>query len=135
MKSQNGIAFVSAVILSFVAMSFIAALMYIITQSVQISGTTKKYVSSLEVAKGIADYIIAHVRQEPVALTCNNLPCSTTNNNIDIVGVVLPDYIVTAKFLGESSGLNSIIYAFRIEVSRKGSTDKAVIEFIYKKEL
>ena len=55
LKDQSGIALLMALILSVVALTFSAALIYIITQGTRMSGLEKRYSTALGAAKGGAE--------------------------------------------------------------------------------
>ncbi len=134
MEREKGITLISALVMSFVAVAFIGALLFLITNSTQISRITAKYTSSLEVAKGITDYIVSKINAG--TLTCGGgTTCTTTNNNVDISGLGLSDYNASATYLGETAGTGFIVYAFRISVSRNNSNETATVEFLYKKDI
>ena len=134
MEREKGITLISALVMSFIAVAFIGALLFLITNSTQISGVTTKYTSSLEVAKGITDYIVSKI--DARSLTCGGgNTCTPTNNNVDISGLGLSGYNASATYLGETAGTGFRVYAFKIVVSRKNSTETATVEFLYKRNV
>ena len=133
MRSDKGMTLVSTLVMSFIAVGFIGALLFIITNATQISGSTAKYISALEVAKGVTDYIVSKVNAG--TLTCSGTTCTPTNNVVDISGLALSEYDVTATYLGETPGTGFIVYAFSISVKRNNKEETATVEFLYKKDV
>ena len=51
-RSENGIALVTALILMLISLGVIMSLMYVITSSIRLSGTSKRYKNALQASKG-----------------------------------------------------------------------------------
>ncbi len=150
-KGNRGIALIGTLILSLVALSAIGALTSYIIFAEKTSARTKKYTSSLEAAKGAADYIIKGLVKDTIncknaagnvqckcsSLTDGTLYCPTSSgtqaNIIDMGSYsTLGDYTITATLLSKASSGGATIYAVRVE-SKKGSEgEKSTIEFVLK---
>ncbi|NPA54638.1 MAG: hypothetical protein GXO21_08250 [Aquificae bacterium] len=160
MKNQNnkGIALVTTLVLGLIALTFIGALLYMLTNESNTSGITKRYTTALEAAKGTADYVISSLLSEK--LICSSpdgsvhCKCTDLNENLncpDVDGVIankivlppefrqLGDYSVNVNLLAkeiakETQDEKVEIYSFQILSSKSTGKEpeKAEIDFVYK---
>jgi len=148
MKKQNnekGLALLTTLILGFIALGFIAALLYMLTSETRTSGTTARYTTALEAAKGGADMIIIKILNDDITCGGNTCPdpatmCQTdlSNCKIDLQIPNLGSYQLDAYLIGRQSityaGSNYIVYAVRIIAKNPEKKEKAEIEFVYRVE-
>ena len=126
---RRGIALLTVVLLSLIALIFSEALIYMTMKTTEISGTGKRYSSALEAAKGASDLIIQQILNG--SLKCENPPCKS-NSLIDLGGYsTMGDYQITAKILSEINKPAKTIYAIEVEAKSVKTPEKAVIDFVY----
>jgi len=131
--NERGMALLVTLVLSFVALGFIAAILYLLNTSTSGSGATKRYSMALETAKGVSDYVVEKILSND--LTCSGSSCDS-GESIDI-DITPPDHNVEAKLLSDPkevtfSGVDYTIYAVRVEAENSKTNDKAIIEFVYR---
>lgn len=61
LKNENGIALVTALMLTLISLTMIMALLYMITAGTQLTGAQKRYKTSLAAAQGGADVVIKDI--------------------------------------------------------------------------
>ncbi len=135
-NNNKGIALITVLIFSAISVAIVGALLYMLTSETKTSGMTRGYTEALEIAKGSSEYIMQSILQG--TLTCNGGSiCANTGDVIDLESYAqnINGYTVkaelTAPIIVEQA---KTIYSIRVEASRAGSPEKAVIEFIYKVE-
>jgi type II secretory pathway component PulK len=139
-NNEKGIALITTLVLGVVALAFIAALFYMLTSGTKMSGTSKRYYTALEAAKGASEFIMNKIVSSE-NLTCNNgnpcTPCPTSENNnckIDL-NLNFGNYNVDAYLLNQESLPTYSVYTIRVRAySSNKPNEKAVIEFVYKVE-
>ncbi len=156
-KNERGVALVTALVLGLVALTFIGALLYLLTTESGMSGTSKRYSTALEAAKGAANFIMANLQAETLdcksadgSVSCKcteldeNLHCPTSNaveaNVIDLGPDFnnLDGYKVSALLLAKEGSMleGESIELYSIKVfSQKAvgsQPEKAEIDFVYK---
>lgn len=139
MNNKKGFSLIITLILSFVALGFIAALLYLITTTTSLSGKGKKYTTALEAAKGLTDNIIDAIITD--SLKCNGTTC-TDNGTIDpsiinaqgfsVVGTVLKVSDYSKIINGTKTDFK--IYLINLKVNSTNSNDKSEVEFAYEVE-
>ncbi|RUM91465.1 MAG: hypothetical protein DSZ26_00695 [Thermovibrio sp.] len=135
---RKGVALLTVLFLTLIALIFSAVAIYISITSTTISGGEKRYKSTLEYAKGISYYLT----DEILSGNINSLVPNYTNciNNQCNLSVNLPktifsnsNYEVNTTLLGIVEVEDGEIYTFRIEVkNRKVPSEKVIVEFGYK---
>ncbi len=157
MKSEKGVALVTTLVLGLIALTFIGALLYMLTTESGTSGISRRYSTALEAAKGAADFIMESLKAETLicrsvdnSVSCkctqldDNLHCSSNPNvvaNVIDLGSSfsnLGGYTLASQLLAKETstqGDETIeIYSIRI-ISTKASgnePEKAEIDFVYK---
>jgi len=132
-SNEKGMALLVTLVLSFVALGFIAAILYLLNTSTSGSGATKRYSMALETAKGVSDYVVEKILSDD--LKCSGSSCDS-GESIDI-DIAPPDHNVNAKMLSDPkkvtlSGVDYTIYSIRVEAENNKTNDKAIIEFVYR---
>jgi hypothetical protein len=157
-QNNKGIALVTTLVLGLVALTFIGALLYMLTSESGSSGISKRYTTALEAAKGAADYVISGLLAEKLicssfdgAVQCKcseldeNLSCPDTTG-VKVGKVILPaefqqlgDFSVNVELLAKEIAKETIderveIYSFRVLSSKSTGREpeKAEIDFVYK---
>ncbi|MCX8083494.1 MAG: hypothetical protein N3C60_01035 [Calditerrivibrio sp.] len=137
--NKKGFSLIVTLILSFVALGFISALLYLIMSGTTLSGKGKIYTSALEAAKGLTDVIVLKINTD--SLTCNPSPCSSgsvvTNvaNLLDGTG-----YTGTIRVINKSTyaygtpSKNYDLYLINIVVTANFGKDRSEVEFAYEVE-
>jgi hypothetical protein len=134
---RKGIALIVALVLSLVAMVFIGALFYLLTSGTQISGMYKTYTSSLEVAKGISNYLMRLMDNGDF---CKFTSCNSTNATIDLGNYSrIDNFQVNATLLyrileNPTDPVNSPqTYAVELKVVNENNpSDKTTVDFVYR---
>ncbi len=155
---EKGIALVTTLVLGLVALTFIGALLYMLTSESSSSGISKRYTTALEAAKGSADYVISSLLADQLICASNdgsvkckcvdldeNLYCPDSPG-IEAKKVELPTefrnlggYSVDITLLAKKTSKETIderveIYSFQI-ISKRSTgkePEKAEIDFVYK---
>ncbi|MGA1862783.1 hypothetical protein OWM07_07860 [Deferribacter thermophilus] len=133
--NNKGIALLTTLILSLVALGFVAAIMYMLNSSTNISGTHKRYQNALMAARGASEYIMDKLVSGDESDLCNTTTCPE-NTPIDLSDL-FSDYEVKATLLNryEDTVSDIIIYSFRVTATNKNNPkEKSIIEFVYKVE-
>jgi hypothetical protein len=105
------------------------------------SGQDKKYLTELEAAKGASEFIMASLRND--TLTCNSNAACSAGDAIDIDGSICTAVgktgcnDISATYLSSidetSAGtITATIVAVQVESLHTNSSEKAIIEFVYK---
>lgn len=132
-SNEKGMALLVTLVLSFVALGFIAAILYLVNTSTSGSGATKRYSMALETAKGVSDYVIEKILSDD--LTCSGASCDS-GETIDM-DITPPDHSVEAKMLSDPkkvtlSGVDYTIYSVRVKAENNKTNNKAIVEFVYR---
>ncbi|MGA1846941.1 hypothetical protein [Deferribacter abyssi] len=135
-KMKNkGMALVTTLILSLVALGFVAAILYMINSSTNISGSHKRYQNTLMAARSAAEYIMDKILIGDENILCNGSLCSD-NTTFDLNNLT-NDYNINVKVLdkSEDSTTGVTVYSFRVTTTNKNNPkEKSVIEFVFKVE-
>lgn len=159
-KNEKGIALITTLILGLVALTFIGALLYMLTSESTTSGISKRYSTALEAAKGASEYVISSLLADTLecstpdgSIKCkcidldNDLVCpGASNSSQKAIKVVLPseysnlddykvDVTLLAKEIAEDTADEKVeIYSFKItsQSARTREPEKAEINFVYK---
>jgi len=138
-NNQKGFSLIVTLVLSFVALGFIAALIYLITSGIILSGRGKIYANALDAAKGITDIIIDRINTDN--LKCNNGSICNDNGTIDNLNTLAGSYYTaSATLLKKTSYFSGTpakeyeLYLISISVKSKTSNDKSEVEFAYEVE-
>jgi len=128
---RKGIALVTVLILSFIALLFVALLLFMVSRSSQIGGMEKRYTSSLEVAKGVASYLMELMEENAL---CSKVDCSKENSPINLgryssFGPYRARAVLLKKVDPEP---NVSVYAVEITVTNSGNpAEKSIVDFVY----
>lgn len=143
MKNNNrGIALLTTLLVSIIAVVIVATFLYILTKGTTISKQEKLYTSALEAAKGVSFVILNSLKND--TLECQKggsyVPCTDTtltypaNINLNIGGKdfsSLGDYNISAKLLSYRSTSTSKIFSIKvISVPSTPEKTKAEITFV-----
>lgn len=133
--NNKGIALLTTLILSLVALGFVAAIMYMLNSSTNISGTHKRYQNALMAARGASEYIMDKLVSGDENSLCNNQLC-TDNTTVDLSSL-FSEYDVKATVLNryEDTVNDIIVYSIRVNaINKNNPKEKSIIEFVYKVE-
>jgi len=132
-KFRKGLALITALALTLIALVLSVSLFFMLRSSTFMSGAYKRYTSSLEVNKGIANYIIQGILDDE--LKCLTLDGKCVNNSeIDLDGLsTIGDYRSKAKVLSIVELPDGTrIYSIEIETQNEKTGEKSVVDFVYK---
>lgn len=134
--SRKGIAFITVLILAAVALAFTGIMLYLVTTGTRITGIETRYTSSLEVAKGVSNYLMQLMDEDKLCGYYVN--CSTSNAPINLDGYAnFGDYTATAVLLRkvDDPKTGASVYAVEVKVFNKNTpSEKAIVDFVYKVE-
>ena len=132
---RQGIALITAVVLSLIVLLLSLTLIFMSKSSIFIAGSEKRYTSSLEVNKGIANYIIQNILDGSLECNTPDRKCSA-NSTIDLGSLSsIGDYRTTAKVLNILTLPDgSKIYSVEVETINSKTKEKSVVDFVYKLE-
>ena len=139
--NEKGMALMTALLLGLAGIAMVSGVTYMATNALKISSQEKKYSAELEVARGVAEYVMAAYLSS--SMRCGGATCSANvscpaSAQIDIPATITDNFYgshtVTACALGETStGVTNVLSAS--VVSENPTTgEKARIEFVYKVE-
>lgn len=131
MNNNKGFALLTTLILSGIALAFIAGLIYMSKAGIDSTTSLKTYKSSLAVGKGASDYLIASVHNEDITpTTLLSVVQSLINDNY---GAETPGYTITVlDYTAESFDDGSKeVYTFKVQVIKNDTKEKTIIEFGY----
>ncbi|ADR18077.1 hypothetical protein [Calditerrivibrio nitroreducens] len=141
MNNKKGFSLIITLILSFVAVGFIAALLYLIMSGTVLSGKGKVYTSAIEAAKGLTERIVDAINTDTLYCGGSNTPCSDNgviNTSIintpgyNTIGTVIKRQEYSKNVGGQTQSY--YIYLINIKVNSSTSKDKAEVEFAYEVE-
>ncbi|MEF3254683.1 MAG: hypothetical protein K6348_03840 [Deferribacterales bacterium] len=136
-ENKKGFSLIVTLILSFVALGFIAALLYLIMSGTIMSGKGKVYTSALEAAKGLTDYIVLKINTD--SLSCNPSPCNNGSEITNLSNLVSSSgYSAVGQIINRTSyskdGKTYDLYVINLKVNSNRSNDKSEVEFAYEVE-
>jgi len=142
MKSEKGIALLTTLILGLVALTFIGALLYMLSTGTKMSGIEKRYTTALDAAKGGAELVITKIENDNIRCgggTCTPCPVSLNNNcKLDLQISTLGGYTIESYLRGEDSaiygGTQYKIYAILVIANNPNTNENAKVEFVYRIE-
>jgi len=135
---DKGFSLLTTLILSAVALAFISALVYFVQSGSRSAASLESYKSSLEIAKGASEFLIAGVYNELVGF--GHIDC---DSDLDDVNAYLSPYdqdtethnVTVTAFKCERFNNNyDELYVMKLLVQRENSQEKAEVEFGYLKE-
>ncbi|MGE4497208.1 MAG: hypothetical protein AB7E48_04955 [Deferribacterales bacterium] len=135
---NKGFSLITTLVLSAVALAFISALIYFVQSGSRTSASVESYKSSLEIAKGASEFLIAGVYNEKVGF--GHIDC---DSDLGDVNDYLSPYdedtethtVEVTSFKCERFNNNyNELYLIKLRVQRTGSEEKAEVEFGYLKE-
>ncbi len=107
LKNEEGIALVMVLILSAIALSIMAALLFMLTASTQVSGVQKRYKTAIDAGKGGAEVFFQVIARRGNATDTTNfltqMPFPFTNTN----GSPSSSYVSGSVFSAGASGVGN----------------------------
>ena len=80
LKNQQGVALITVLLFSMVAFGVVTGAYYMVTSHSKLSGMNKRYISEVEVARGVASYVIGELKNGTATcganLCCPSPPCN-----------------------------------------------------------
>lgn len=136
--NEKGYALLTVFLISLISMVLISIMFYALTNHTRMSGQNKSYLTELEAAKGVSEYIMASLRND--SLTCNSNGNCNANDSIDILGGVCTALGkancngISATYLSRINETSSgaTIIAVQVTSSQANGSAKAIVEFVYK---
>jgi len=132
---RRGLALTTVLILSVIALAFTGIMLYMVTSSSQMSGMAYRYRSSLEVAKGVSQYLMNLMDSDEL---CKYTDCSRPNQPINLGSYSsVGDYRVQAKLLRYINDplTGAAIYSVEVNVvNKKIPSEHSTVDFVYKVE-
>ncbi|WP_022851353.1 hypothetical protein [Limisalsivibrio acetivorans] len=129
-RNNKGFSLVTTLVLSMVALAFISTLAYFVQSGSQTTASLGSYKSSLDVAKGTADFLIAGVRDNQVGCADNITKVTTFISRYDNE-TTTHDISVTNYECKSFDNDEKELYIFTIEVNRGANQEKSIVEFGY----
>ncbi|ADU97107.1 hypothetical protein [Thermovibrio ammonificans] len=130
---RKGLALSTVLILSLIALGFTAVMLYMLTTGTKITGSTARYTSSLEVAKGVSSYLMRLMEEDEL---CNYTNCNLPDQPINLGSYsTFGDYVASARLLRRvvDTATGATVYAVEVKVyNKKVPNEKAVVDFVYK---
>lgn len=135
MKKRKGLALTTVLVLSVIALAFTGVMLYMLTSSTQMAGIQYRYRSSLEVAKGVSQYLMSLMDSNKL---CNYTDCSRPNQPINLGNyATVGDYRVEAKLLRyiQNPKTGASIYSVEVKVvNTRNPEEHSTVYFVYKVE-
>jgi hypothetical protein len=142
--SREGMAFITVLVLAAIALAFTAVMLYLITSGTKITGIETRYTSSLEVAKGVSNYIMRLMNEGKTDFcskyttdNCRNAE-SGVKEEIDLSKDNYDefwDYKAKAYLLSVIDDKGATIYAVEVEVFNQHTrSEKVIVDFVYRVE-
>jgi hypothetical protein len=132
---RRGLVLMTVVILSFIALAFTGALLYLITTQTGMTGAEKRYTNALEVAKGISSYVMQLATKGDL---CTMVDCTKEEQKISESGgfqfKLLGNYEVEAYLLRKIPPTSSPegIYSVRVIVKNiHNKNERSEVYFVY----
>lgn len=146
-KNNKGLALITTLLLSVIALLIVSAAYYLLTSGTKISGIQSRYTTALEASKGAADYVINVILDKFDNISSEEAACSSlaecggyTGNCIDLPKVnynKLGGFDVCAKALDSKyfPDKDMVIYTVEVRSQNPANTnEKSIIQFIYQVE-
>ena len=134
--TRKGIAFITVLILAAIALAFTGIMLYLVMTGTKITGIETRYTSSLEVAKGVSNYLMQLMDEDK--LCGYYVDCSVPNSPINLDGYsTFGDYQATAVLLRkvDDPRTGASVYAIEVQViNRNIPNERAIVDFVYKVE-
>ena len=132
---RKGLALTTVLILSLIALAFTGVMLYMLTSSTHMGGAQYRYRSSLEVAKGVSQYLMSLMDSEEL---CSHTDCSKSNEPINLGSYSnIGDFRVEAKLLSyiQDPNTGAVVYSVEVRVTnRKIPAEHSTVDFVYKVE-
>ena len=132
---RKGLALTTVLILSVIALAFTGIMLYMVTTSSQMSGMAYRYRSSLEVAKGVSQYLMSLMDSDEL---CKYTDCTRPNQQINLGSYSnIGNYRVQAKLLRyiNDPTTGAAIYSVEVNViNTKTPSEHSTVDFVYKVE-
>ena len=114
LKNQQGIALITVLLFSMVAFGVVTGAYYMVTSHSKISGMNKRYMSEIEVARGIAEYVVGELKNGTATCNTGSPCCSATSckDGLSSSGICQPGKTIdihgaVCTALGRTSAGNS----------------------------
>lgn len=141
--NEKGIALVTTLLMGLIAMGLVAIAFFLATTSTNMSGMERRYISELDAAKGVAEYIMADLRAD--ILRCNGgNNCVGDQNCVDPASVIDLDGNVcgglgkpacaniSACYLNQTVSGGATFVSVTITSTNPSSSEQAAVDFVYK---
>ncbi len=133
--TRKGIAFITVLILAVIALVFTGIMLYLVTKGTKITGVETRYTSSLEVAKGVSNYLMQLIDEDKL---CSYVNCNIPNSPIDLDSYSnFGDYQANAVLLRkvDDPKTGASVYSIEVKVTNKKiPKERVIIDFVYKVE-
>lgn len=146
-KSNNGLALITTLLLSIIALLIVGAAYYLLTSGTKISGIQSRYTTALEAAKGATDYVRSIIFDNFDNISSEEKACSSlaecsgyTGNCIDLPKFhynKLGGFDICAKALDVKyfPKEDMVIYTVEVRAQNPSNKDeKSIIQFVYQIE-
>ena len=133
MMNNKGYALITTLVMSVVALGFISTLIYFVMSGSKATQSVRNYRSSLDIAKGATDFVTAGIYENQVGCADS---LSAVQTFMDKYLTESPDYTISLlNYECEpfDTGQKEI-YIVRLQVQRKDTNEKTIIEFGYLEE-
>ncbi|RKQ64012.1 hypothetical protein C7457_0902 [Thermovibrio guaymasensis] len=134
--ARKGIALLTVLILATIALAFTGVMLYLVTAGIKITGIETRYTSSLEVAKGVSNYLMQLMNEDKLCgyyVNCNVFNAPINLGSYSNFG----DYQATAVLLRklDDPETGASVYAIEVKVTNKNvPAEKAIVDFVYEVE-
>jgi len=132
---RKGVVLTTVLVLSVIVLVLVGIMFFMLTSSVQMTGISKRYRSSLEVAKGVSQYLMTLMDSDEL---CNYTDCTKPDQPIDLGNYTsVGDYRVQAELLRYivDSRTGAKIYSVEVKVvNTKVPSEHSTVDFVYKVE-
>lgn len=147
MGNNKGLALITTLLLSVIALLMVGAAYYLLTSGTKISGIQSRYTTALEASKGASDYVINLILDKFDNISSAEGACSTftecggyPGDCVDLPAVnynKLGGFDVCAKVLDSKyfPDKDMVIYTVEVRAQNPVNTDeKSIIQFVYQVE-
>jgi len=147
MKNNKGMALITTIILSVIALLLVGTVYYLLNSGTKISGIQARYTTALEASKGASEYVMNLILDKFDNISTEEISCSSltecagyTGNCIDLSAKnynKLGGFDICAKVLDSKyfPNKNLVIYSIEVRAINPNNNDeKSVIQFVYQVE-
>jgi len=147
MKNNKGMALITTIILSAIALLLVGTVYYLLNSGTKISGIQARYTTALEASKGASEYVMNLILDKFDNISSEEISCSSltectgyTGNCIDLSaknynklgGFNICAKVLDSKFFPDK---DLVIYSVEVRALNPNNNDeKSVIQFVYQVE-